>query len=316
MDVNRRGITMEATVFYSWQSDLQNGTNRSLIQGCLEKAAKELRADDSIKVEPVIDRDTQDVPGSPDITGTILGKIDSASVVVADVSIINCDGEGRPTPNPNVLLEVGYTAKSLGWERLILVHNSAFGGVEDLPFDLRPKRALRYNCPIDLEDRSQVRRELHGKLKSALALVLGSVEEESEHECPVEITVSDRKTDGDSHRHNYRLTVQLKNSSPELIDTWHVDVEFPRPLLNSDSQFLRVASRSTNETVHLRSTQDTHPGAIYPGDPKTVMTIDYHMDDRLYDGPPILLQEVVRINAYVSGHTLTVEKTVEDITNF
>jgi len=53
----------QVTVFYSWQSDLPNATNRSLIQDSLERAAKKLRADDTIKVEPVVDRDTQDVPG-------------------------------------------------------------------------------------------------------------------------------------------------------------------------------------------------------------------------------------------------------------
>lgn len=49
-------------VFYAWQSDLPNSTNRGLIQKALENATKAIRADDSIKVEPVIDRDTAGVP--------------------------------------------------------------------------------------------------------------------------------------------------------------------------------------------------------------------------------------------------------------
>jgi hypothetical protein len=55
-------------------------------------------------VEPVIDRDTAGVPGSPDIAHTIFDKIDAAAVFVCDVSIVNADTAGRPTPNPNVLL--------------------------------------------------------------------------------------------------------------------------------------------------------------------------------------------------------------------
>ena len=31
------------TVFYSWQSDLPKGTNWSFVEGCLNKAIKELR---------------------------------------------------------------------------------------------------------------------------------------------------------------------------------------------------------------------------------------------------------------------------------
>ena len=50
---------MHRVVFYSWQSDLPNRTNRSFIQQALENIAKSIRADDSIDVEPVIDRDTQ-----------------------------------------------------------------------------------------------------------------------------------------------------------------------------------------------------------------------------------------------------------------
>jgi len=62
------------TIFYSWQSDLPNATNRGFIQKTLERAAKEIHIDQSISIEPVIDRDTTGVPGSPDIAATILDK--------------------------------------------------------------------------------------------------------------------------------------------------------------------------------------------------------------------------------------------------
>ena len=55
---------MDFKIFYSWQSDLANPTNRGLIGFALEDAAKSLR---TIEVEPVLDRDTRGVPGSPDI---------------------------------------------------------------------------------------------------------------------------------------------------------------------------------------------------------------------------------------------------------
>src|SRR5882724_1689520 len=80
---------MADTVFYSWQSDLPNATNRGFIHTALEAATKTLREDGSVQVEPVVDRDTAGVPGSPDISSTILGKIDEALIFVCDVSVIN-----------------------------------------------------------------------------------------------------------------------------------------------------------------------------------------------------------------------------------
>jgi hypothetical protein len=80
-------------IFYSWQSDLPNATNRSFILKALENAAKDIAADETINVEPVIDRDTKGIAGAPDIAKTIFEKIDSADVFVADVSIIPGDRE-------------------------------------------------------------------------------------------------------------------------------------------------------------------------------------------------------------------------------
>lgn len=137
----------ECTVFYSWQSDLLNSTNRGFIQDALERAAKAICEDDSIKVEPVVDRDTAGVAGSPDIAATILDKIDACQVLVCDVSIINNPENARPTPNPNVLVELGYALGVLGWERILMVMNTAFGEPELLPFDLSKKGSFRIVWP-------------------------------------------------------------------------------------------------------------------------------------------------------------------------
>jgi hypothetical protein len=160
-----------ATVFYSWQSDLPNATNRNLILDALERATKKIRTDESIAVEPVLDRDTQNVPGAPDIAHTILEKIDKAAAFVADVSIIN-PGVGRPTPNPNVLLELGYALKTLGNPRTVLVANTANGAVESLPFDLRTKRVLTYHLRQGADDKPDQRKKLQEGLEAALRAIL------------------------------------------------------------------------------------------------------------------------------------------------
>ena len=105
-----------ATVFYSWQSDLPNSTNRGFIGDCLERAIKELKAEPDLQVDPCLDRDTQNVPGSPDIAATIFDKIDRCGLFVCDVSIVNQSASNRPMPNPNVLIELGYAVKTLGME--------------------------------------------------------------------------------------------------------------------------------------------------------------------------------------------------------
>jgi len=122
-------------------------------------------------VEPVLDRDTAGLAGSPDIASSIFGKIGMADIFVADVSIINSDSGGRPTPNPNVLIELGYAVAQLGWDRILLVHNAAFGAPEILPFDIRGRRIVVYEAGESF-DRGEVRGLLQGRLEGALRAAL------------------------------------------------------------------------------------------------------------------------------------------------
>ncbi|MGB3510788.1 MAG: hypothetical protein WBA93_16445 [Microcoleaceae cyanobacterium] len=168
---------MDCKIFYSWQSDLPNKTNRGFIGDALDKAVKSLRNDDSIKVEPVIDRDTQNVAGAPDIVKTIFEKIEQALIFVCDVSIINKDANSRPTPNPNVLIELGYAMKVLGEGKFIMVMNTAFGRPEDLPFDLRMRRVITYNLPINSKDKATERKKLATSFEKALRAILQELEE-------------------------------------------------------------------------------------------------------------------------------------------
>lgn len=168
-------LEMKFNVFYSWQSDLPNSTNRGFIQKALEDAAKEIRTDDTITVDPVIERDTAGVPGSPDIAATIFEKIDNCDAFVCDVSIINPKSrKKRITPNPNVLIELGYALKKLGWNRIIMVFNRNYGRVEELPFDLRMKRVVDYFAVEGDPSKANERKELQLKLKNA---VLGIIKE-------------------------------------------------------------------------------------------------------------------------------------------
>ena len=108
---------MTRIIFYSWQNDLEGKTHRYFIEKCIKKALNRLEKDASIYVG--YDRDTKGKNGSPDITTTIFDKIDKSVLFICDISIVNSDYTGRKTPNPNVLIELGYAASKIGWDRII-----------------------------------------------------------------------------------------------------------------------------------------------------------------------------------------------------
>jgi hypothetical protein len=175
----------QQVIFYSWQSWTDGTANRNFIEDCLGRAIKEIHKDDSLRLDPVIDRDTQGVPGSADIANTIFGKVAEADVFVADVSFVNDAAPGRRTPNPNVLVELGYALAKLGEGKVVCVHNLATGRVEDLPFDIRGRTVATYELPpkTGVSDeaawqalRAEQRKQFVGRLKHALVAVLSALD--------------------------------------------------------------------------------------------------------------------------------------------
>ncbi|GGG07019.1 hypothetical protein GCM10010912_59580 [Paenibacillus albidus] len=147
---------MKNSIFYSWQSDLPNNENRGFLETCILGAIKELSKSEDFNLELNIDRDTKNEMGTPDIVNTIFSKIEKSKLFIADISIINSNAKERKTPNPNVLLELGYAAKVLGWERIICLFNTDYGDFNDLPFDLKFRRPLSYS--IKGKDKSEVKK--------------------------------------------------------------------------------------------------------------------------------------------------------------
>ena len=305
-------------VFYSWQSDTCAAANRSLIHEALEGAAAELRDDVELKVEPVIERDTQGVPGAPDIGASILEKIDACAVFVADVTNVT-KGEGRPSPNPNVLLELGYSLKALSDRRIVLVLNTAFGGPEQLPFDLRQKRAVTYHSADESPNRAENRRGLQRTLREALrGILLAEGARVRPSAYPVELSVDYKVRKQTQERHDYTLEVALANVGVRPIKEWHVDVDFPTPLLEpAEKFFLAVADRSNAERTLFRSTHETHKGPIFPGDRRVVASIDYRIDFRLFHNDRGVLGSDVTATAYAHDEqAATVTKAVHDLNRF
>ncbi len=302
------------TIFYSWQRDIRAAACRTLIQEALESAAKKIGDDDSVGVEAVIDRDTQDVPGAPDIGATILAKIDAAAVFVADVTIVAQTPAGKSTPNPNVLVELGYALKALGPSRLVMVMNTAFGRPEDLPFDLRQKRALPSRSPDDAGERAPHRQPLPRALERALRGIL-AVSAPSAPRPRVRLSLSYEKQQIAQEHHVYALVVGLKNTSTKRIDDWELEFEFPTALLDSTVHAMKVAERSNaNRSFFLLDGKKLEP--LRPDQERTVR-ITYQMTKPLYERRAELFVDTAKARALVDGEIVeTIERPIEELQDF
>lgn len=185
---------MSSTIFYSWQSDLPNPTNRNFIEDCLNKAIRDLSRDMELenaeRPDLQLDKDTKGAPGSPPIADTIFRKVDECTAFVVDISFVGqrlvneSDDEeqwARPMPNANVMIEYGYAVKSKTIDRILRVMNVAFGGpkseagVEQLPFDMKHLGwPVCYNLPADHtpEYKEDEKAKLIKELKRRIELIL------------------------------------------------------------------------------------------------------------------------------------------------
>lgn len=135
-------------VFYSWQDDIDSKLNRSFIKDCLESCLKRINKttelEEASRPSIKLDHDTKDVPGIPDIATTILQKITTSDIFIADLTFVsayeNHKGATKNISNQNVIFELGFAFNVLGPHKIICVFNEAFGKPKDLLFDLQNRR--------------------------------------------------------------------------------------------------------------------------------------------------------------------------------
>lgn len=132
-------------IFFSWQSDIK--VNRNLIEKAIKRGYGKCK---DIGVFNIVS-DSRDRVGSPDIAHELFNKIVLSNIFVADLTIVNKNIinkilKKRYTPNPNVMIEVGYAYHALGEEKMLLLFNSDYCKVEELPFDINHKRAISFNA--------------------------------------------------------------------------------------------------------------------------------------------------------------------------
>ncbi|MBI1903658.1 MAG: hypothetical protein HYS13_21355 [Planctomycetia bacterium] len=263
--MNKPRTSESHTVFYSWQSDLPNSTNRSFIEDCLERAIKELRADEHLKLDPCLDRDTSGVPGSPDIAATIFEKIKAADIFVGDVSFINQEATRRRTPNPNVLVELGYAACSLGWHRIICVFNRATGSINELPFDIRQRRVRNFEL-TEGQDKAEQRKILASVLTNDIKGILHAPDKEAAQ----------------------ALERLLSDLASELISVIIIGSELEDRKINPWADAMRLQLQSSADALRNLATTDTqHSMAAEVEDLANVLEEAATMRMHLGSGPEL-----------------------------
>ena len=172
---------MPDKIFYSWQSDRSNNTNRSFIEDALMKALRNLgRASNELYASPrdlELDKDTKGMPGSPPIADTIFRKIEECAVFIPDLTFSGQTDRNRPIPNANVLIEYGWALAKLGHERIVAVMNTAYGAPTEttLPFNIRHTRwphPFKLSKDADEDERNTVKRSLIRYFEDAIGTAL------------------------------------------------------------------------------------------------------------------------------------------------
>ena len=224
---------MAQTVFFSWQTDTPTLTGRNFIERALERALARIAKDTELaeadrKLE--VDRDTKGEPGTPPIVETIFNKIDGASVFVPDLTFVGTRLDGRPSPNPNVLIEYGWAVKALGYRRMVPVMNVAYGEPkpELMPFDLRHlKNPIAYCCPdrASEEQRQAARQSLSRSFEMAIRTIL---EREPALVGPHSITNTDQALSASHDRflETFNLLSSADAKSKNFVG-WRADVQTP-----------------------------------------------------------------------------------------
>lgn len=165
---------MAHTAFFAWQLDTPAEQNKTFIWNALNAATRSTDSSAVTEESPRPQSDTGGVAGSPNIVATIFDRIRNCAFFIADLTFTAKTDSGKLVPNPNVLIELGYAAHSIGWERTILVINQSYGKAKDLPFDI-----LQHRWPIEyrMSERTAVGERRFDQLSDALAAAIISCQQ-------------------------------------------------------------------------------------------------------------------------------------------
>ena len=159
-------------IFFSWQSDLDQDLTTRAIRAALRAAMTAVEKD--YPVDITLEEATSNVPGAPYIPYALADKITKADIFVGDITtVIRLGGQtGKSLPNPNVTFELGIASAELGWNRIIILFNTALAALDDLPFDFDRHRISKFNFSADANARKGNENDLRKLAHAAIAQIV------------------------------------------------------------------------------------------------------------------------------------------------
>ena len=238
-------------LFYSWQSDRKEC--RNFVTSIMDKIPEKF----SNLVTARVERDTVNVPGSPDIGDTIFERIDNCDLFIADITLINDKGSGyRRTPNPNVMIELGYAIKALGWERILLLRCIDYGDIEELPFDINHRRICNYTLALS-EDDAEIKTE---KKKQSKQAVFSNIE------ASIILLLEKNQLFGGMKRKNPKFEITWQGNNGCMMNlVFKMKNVSSLMISNLQSQGLTVMFADGNKKV-LKCASSIHPTALAMGE--------------------------------------------------
>jgi hypothetical protein len=313
-------------IFWSWQSDTPEQIGKYLVRDALKTAVTELKQtediEEALRDDLHLDQDTQGTTGSPDLVGTIFGKIEKSEVVVADVTIVGKTAAGKKLINSNVAVELGYALSECTDARVVLVFNRHYGTHEDLPFDLRHKGgAVVFTLPpeADRSNIAAVRRTLGvdfiRKLKPFLQQPLRIKEQLSvrailehrlERRYPLENGGSDDV---------FQLMVSIENDGEQTAANFKLQLDFPGEFMDGGPPYgLSRPGALPGFSRFEISNEQGHPptGNLYRGEKSlTLIAFNYAIRDQIKRQHPEQLEK--KVTATVFSGNMTPNKTIMTI---
>jgi hypothetical protein len=159
-------------VFYSWQSDLDQDVTTRAIRAAIRAAMTAVEKDHPVDI--TLEEATSNVPGSPYIPYALADKISKADIFVGDITtVVRLGGQtGKSLPNANVTFELGIASAELGWNRIIILFNTALAELDELPFDFDRHRISKFNFSTDAKARKSHESDLRKLAQAAIAQIV------------------------------------------------------------------------------------------------------------------------------------------------
>jgi hypothetical protein len=214
---------MSYQIFYSYQSDIKKKLNQNFIREAINAAIARIT---DFHIKP-LNEGFYGVGGNPPLAETMLKQSKGSDIFIGDVTFTSSkiwQSQGvnfledsssyfieidkpidlKPAPNPNVLLETGYSWALKSFNRTILVMNESFGSPSELPVDMRN---LRHPITFNLSEERYSKKAKYDKELENLTIAL-------------EVAIREAI--------NSSIEYQIKHWKPFIIHSqWQKDHTFP-----------------------------------------------------------------------------------------